>query len=479
MNLPLKIDLYLTDKLPSMRGGDPNQIIDNMKNRMYNYLVSSPKSPIPVALQFDNTLNIKNDNPYSLYINMGSIKAIFGLKNHPEYNRMLNLPDKLILRCFDNLMDDEFDVFLEKWKKDKKLLDKYIIDIFLYGKIYDNKNNLICKYILTRKYDDYNIVAVLNEVDTTRFYLRLLELLKFLYQKNVVYRNLKFSNLGFERNKDGSIQLVILDYDNATLIHSSDDYFNSFDFTGCSNKLCSGDIVPYFVAHDYFYANPNWKKRLDKLYSAGLAEITMSLFFRYNENFNHVYKLFSGLASLGPCLHYYHLMAIFDSRDKYQNIITTINSLDSKFPEINPILLRELYLIIINLISKNYDIIKYPGQILDKIMECLASNPDFKAENDPLPIHPLGSLPKYKPSPSQVENLFADSRTGMIDRMIEAVDTKLAKQEQGVDITSSPTSTASLTPIVLEGGKQFDNDIEIYKSKYLKYKKKYLLLNKK
>jgi hypothetical protein len=281
-----------------------------LKNRDYNFLISGNNSPIPVVLQFDSTLNIKTDNPYSLYLNMGSVKAIFALKNYPEYNKMLNLPNNLVLRCFDNLLDDEFEIFINKWKNDKKVLESYIIDIYLYGKIYDNKNNLVCKYFLTKKYHDYQEVAVLNENDSIRFYINLLELLRYLNKENIIYRNLKFSNLGFYRKDKGEIQLVILDYDNATLIYSNDKYFESFNFNGCGNKLCSGDIVPYYVAHDYFFTNPNWKKRLDKLYSAGLAEITMSLFFRYNERFNHVYKLFSGLASLGSCLHYYHLIII-------------------------------------------------------------------------------------------------------------------------------------------------------------------------
>lgn len=476
MNLPLEIDLYLSDNLPSMSGGGPEEIVNNMKNRMYKYLVSSRKSPIPVVLQFDSTLNTKTNNPYSLYINMGSVKVIFGLRNHPEYNKMLNLPEQLILRCFDNLLDEEFEAFIKKWKKDKHTFDKYIIDIFLYGKIYDNRNNLICKYFLTRKYDDYSKVAVLNQNDTIKLYISLLNFLKYLKKENIIYRNLKFSNIGYQKEPNGDVQLVILDYDNATLIRPGDDYFESFNFTGCGNKLCSGDIVPYYVAHDYFYSNPDWKKRLDKLYSSGLAEITMSLFFRYNDQFNHVYKLFSGLASLGPCLHYYHLMAIFDSRDKHQNIINTINQMDNKFSSMNPILEKELYLIVLNLISKDYELIKYPGQILDKIMECLASNKDFQEENEPLPIHPIGSLPPYKPSPTQIENLFSDSRTGMVDRMISAVDRQLAIDESEVTEDVEAPQVAKVTTIV--GGSK--EEIE-FRNKYLKYKLKYinLLKNKK
>jgi serine/threonine protein kinase len=495
MDNPIKIDLYLSDRLPVIRqsGGNAQQIVDNMKNRMYNYLISGPNSPTPVVLEFDKTLNTKTDNAYSLYMNMGSVKAIFGLKNHPEYNKLLkDLPSQLVLRCFDNMLDDEFNVFIGKWKKDKHTFEDFIIDIYLYGKIYDSKDNLICKYILTRKYEGYDQIAVLNENDSIKLYVSLLEFLKYLKDNNIIYRNLKFSNIGFKRKSDGSIQLVILDYDNITLLYPSDDYFDSFKYTGCGSNLCAGDLIPYYVAHDYFYSNPKWKERLDKLYSFGLAEITMSLFFRYNEKFNDVYKLFSGLASLGPCLHYYHLMAIFDSRDKYENIIGTISELKNKFPSMNPLLEKELYVIIINLISKDYDQVRYPGQILTKIMECLSSNPDFQEKNEPMPIHPIGSVPAYKPSPTQIENLFADSRTGMTDRMIAAVDKQLGRElvleetgevevekkqqkgsgfvnKSGWDNSSSSSDSSSSDSSSSDSS---SSDLE-YKDKYLKYKNKY------
>jgi serine/threonine protein kinase len=474
MNLPIKINLYLTDNLPvaKQRAGNPQQIVDNMKNRMFHYLVSGPNSSVPVVLEFDNILNTKNDNPYSLYISSGSVKAIFGIKYHREYNNVFDIPkNNLILRCFDNMLDDEFDEYIKQWKTDKQAFEDAIIDIYLYGKIYDNRDNLICKYILTKKYSDFSEVAVLNETDTFKFYISLLNFLKYLNQQKIIYRNLKFSNIGFDRKPDGELQLVILDYDNITLIRPNYNYYENFKTSGCNNSLCAGDLVPYYVAHDYFYKEPNWLKRLDKLYSFGLAEITMSLFFKYNEKFNQVYKLFSGLASLGPCLHYYHLMAIFDSRDKHDNIISTINSLEYKFLSGNPLVERTLNAIIINLIDKNYDLVQLPGQILDKVLESLKSNPDFKEKNEPIPIHPIGSYPPYKPTPSQVENLFTDSRTGMTDRMIDAIDKQLSLQTN--PLLTSETETISITQ---SGGNNYSDE---YKQKYLKYKQKYLYLSNK
>lgn len=476
MNLPIKINLYLTDNLPvaRQRAGNPQQIVDNMKNRMYHYLVSGTNSSVPVVLEFDNLLNTKTDNPYSLYLSSGSVKAVFGIKYHKEYNNVFDIPkNNLILRCFDNMLDDEFDAYIAQWKMDKQAFEDAIIDIYLYGKIYDNKDNLICKYILTKKYSDYSEVAVLNETDSIKFYISLLNFLKYLNKQKIIYRNLKFSNIGFEKKSNGDLQLVILDYDNATLIRPNNKYFENFKTTGCNNNLCAGDLVPYYVAHDYFYKEPNWFQRLDKLYSFGLAEITMSLFFKYNEKFNDVYKLFSGLASLGHCLHYYHLMTIFDSRDKHDNIISTINDLECKFSTINPLLENLLHVVVINLINKNYDLIQYPGQILDKILECLKSNPDFKEKNDPIPIHPIGSYPPYKPTPSQVENLFTDSKTRMTDRMIDAIDKQLSLQ-------TDPLLTSETENVSTKQFGENSNYSDEYKSKYLKYKQKYLCLaNKK
>ena len=195
-------------------------------------------------------------------------------------------------------------------------------------------------------------------------------------------------------------------------------------------------------------------------------------------------------------------MAIFDSRDKYQNIITSINELDPKFSEMNPILEKELYLIVLNLIGKNYDLIMYGSDVLDKIMNCLKSNPDFRGKNDPLPIHPLGSIPAYKPNPSEIEKLFSDSKTGMVDRMIGAIDTKFFKEEeQGIASEKIQKKEIDQERIKLDEerikldeerkkldeerkklekhGGMMSSDLE-FKEKYLKYKQKYknLIKNK-
>jgi hypothetical protein len=125
-------------------------------------------------------------------------------------------------------------------------------------------------------------------------------------------------------------------------------------------------------------------------------------------------------------------------------------------------------------------------------MECLSSNPDFQEKNEPMPIHPIGSVPAYKPSPTQIENLFADSRTGMTDRMIAAVDKQLGRElvleetgevevekkqqkgsgfvnKSGWDNSSSSSDSSSSDSSSSDSS---SSDLE-YKDKYLKYKNKY------
>lgn len=449
MNLPIKVNLMLSTILPGINpyanGGGTNEIIDNIKNKTYKYLISKPGSETNVALSFDDNENLFTENPYTSFMDIKDKTVYFGVKYYREFNKLLDLPNVgLVLRCFDNLDNDGLLKFIEKWKDDKRNFGDKIINIFLYGNIY-NGNHYVSSYILTRKYHDYTDLLRLDMNQTIIYYSRLIEFLNELKGLNMIYRDLKFSNIGYDKLPDGQIKFVVLEYDNLTLLNLNDGFFNSFKLTGCNNKYCGGTLIPYYVAHDYFYSNPNWLSRLDKLYCLGLFEITMCLFFRDDQNFHELYKLLSGISSLKSCLYYHHLITIFDNVNKYLKIQTTVLNLICKFIQINPILEKFLHDLMINLIRKPYDQIWYPINIINMINKILPSNKEFDGKADVTSIHPIGSLPKYSPNPKDVEEIIND-KMELRKKQIEKLE-------------------------LLGGGDEID-----YKTMYLKYKFKYIKL---
>lgn len=450
MNLPIKVNLMLSTTLPGINpdasGGGSSDIINNIKNKTYKYLITKPRSEHTVVLGFDDNLNIVNENPYSNFMDIKNKTVYFGVKYYREFNTSLNLPQvDLVLRCFDNLNDDGLKNFIQKWKNDKRNFNNNIINIFLYGNIY-NGERYVSSFILTKKYNDYSDILRFDMDETIFFYSRLIEFLNELKGLNMIYRDLKFSNIGYEKLPEGQIQFIVLEYDNLTLLNLNDEFFNGFKLTGCNNKYCGGTLIPYYVIHDYFYSNPDWLSRLDKLYCLGLFEITMCLFFKDEKNFHELYKLLSGISSLKSSLYYHHLITIFDDIDKYLKIQNNVYDLVCKFVQINPILDKFLHDLMINLIVKPYEIIWYPKYIINMFNKILPGEKEFDGKPNGTTIHPIGSLLNYSPTPKQIEDIFNDkfeSRNKQVEKKIE-----------------------------LLGG----DDQTYYKKMYLKYKFKYIKL---
>ncbi len=460
MNLPMKINLYLATTLPgyfigeqvktNTVGGNPTEVINRIQNRIYNFLLTKDNSSVKLNFEFDNTQNLLEDNTKSKYLDLNKNGAFFALKYLKVPESPIDLPSKnLILRCFDNMSNEQLDNFIKKWKEDKRNFNDRIINIFLFGKIF-NGDVLVSNYILTRKYHGYKDILQLDENLSIIYISRLVEFLDELNKLNMVYRDLEFSNIGYDRLPSGEIKFVVLNYTDDTLLNLNDKFFDTFKLTGCNSKYCGGTLIPYYVVKDYFYSNPDWLKRLDKLYSLGLAEIIICMFFKDNETFHELYNLLSGIASLNSSLYYHHLISIFDDNANYDKIINLINDLDYRFPNSNPLIEKMFKQIVVNLFSKDYDKIYYPKDIIVLINKILPSNAEFNAK--PIStIHPIGSYPDNKSNPVQIQNEI----------------NKLTKKNIRLE---------DLKKIVMVGG---DNlligDIK-YKNLYLKYKSKYINL---
>ena len=213
---PIKINLFLKNnsslKTLNIIGGDPKDLIKKVNNNIYKYLYGNNSQINSIIFEFDDNMN-KQNILESTYLAKGNITAIFGIKiNFVSNNNLSYIPKtELILRMIDiNFAEIELNNFITNYINDKILFTENIIDIYLYGNVYDRDKKKISPYILTKKYIDYNIIYMLDYYETIEYFESLLLFLQKLETNNYFYRDLKFSNIGLEII-NGKLIFIILD----------------------------------------------------------------------------------------------------------------------------------------------------------------------------------------------------------------------------------------------------------------------------
>ena len=195
-----------------------------------------------------------------------------------------------------------------------------------------------------------------------RYILKIILFLKLCGENNIIFRDFKFSRIGYEFI-DSEIQFVVLDYNDTTLLKKTDTFFDTFK-DGC-DAMCVGTLVPYFIIHDFFEMEINWKSKLDKIYSIGFAETLIFLLYSQDKSMENIFKYIYGPSRLKPCLHYYHFMKLFDDEGNKSIFYKLITTLKPKFIEIEPKINQMFTRIIQNCFETKYENIK----ILDYYLE--------------------------------------------------------------------------------------------------------------
>lgn len=239
----------------------------------------------------------------------GASTALYKIKPTSSETRINLLHrDKLLIRIYDDgCSHKDLALFIEtKYKKHKEDYPINIIDVFYYGRIYIKEHEWC--YLITRTYNTTNALVTPSKltsptlllIQSMRLLKALLVFLNDLYVKNICYRDLKTTNIGY----NDSFNLVVIDYDIFTLL-SIDDVFKLHTQRQAHKPYIYGTYTPKYIVRDIdvatsLFAQEITKKiesvdvtyehdfvpisiaefqGLNKMYSIGLAETIASLFF--------------------------------------------------------------------------------------------------------------------------------------------------------------------------------------------------------
>lgn len=376
MSNPIKVDLYLKQqnscKLYSTNvGGDPTEVIKILNNKKYKFLEgvypNSTQTTNKICFEFDKSINNKEDISGSRYLGKGGLTSVFGLKYLTNDFMQELSSKKLVLRAMDLQETKDIDKWISKYIENKKLFDSNIIDIYMYGNLYSSSNELICFYVITRFYQDYQSILQLDYTQLIEYFKSLLEFFVKLEDLGYFYRDLKFTNIGMDNSGDIN-KFIVLDYDDVTIINKKDDFFSKFSFQGCYTKYCGGTLIPYFVIKDYLELNRQWIKKFDKVHVIGLVDIMINLFFVNEKNFINVLNIIYKPCHYTTCIHYYQYLKIFDDKNTYDALEYSLINLKPKFAELEHSKKDCLIYLIMNLLNKNYSHINSAKIMLDEFV---------------------------------------------------------------------------------------------------------------
>lgn len=392
MHKPLKMKLYLEDELPKKEIIQKGGLFDTtlINNNKFKYLradntveifihgSSKIESDVELWFEFQNENNVKKEENLS-YMERSNNSISFVIKQLKKYSnvKVRNFKkDILILKLFD-LNYKTMDSYIEEWSSNIDIFGNSIIDIYMYGDLCTKDGKIICNYIITKKYENYLSLLKLDYGHIIKYIIKIMLFLKICKENDIIFRDFKFSCIGYEFI-NSEIQFVVLDYNDITLLKKNDVFFDKFK-DGC-DAMCVGTLVPYFIIHDFFEMEVNWKNKLDKIYSIGLAETLIFILYDQDENMENIFKIIYNPSRLRPCLHYYHFMKIFDNESDKSAFNKLITTLKPKFIELEPKINQMFTRIIQNCFEIKYENVKITNSYLEHINKIYSEYNKEKAD---------------------------------------------------------------------------------------------------
>jgi hypothetical protein len=300
-------------------------------------------------------------------------------ENYKEYirrNGIITTNSGLILRILDNCTD--IDAFMKVWMEKMNKYEDAMINIYYYGYICeyvnDNKYKKLSCYILCDKYGDYRDVMKLCLYDSISYLKSYLRFLKILatgireekYEIDAICTNLRLYNYGLGRDKNKNAIFILLEFDENSIIFRKS-IENKIGSSKRLNKNVGTGYIPYYVANDYFNYRENWIERLDKLYSVGLFELLMYLFYKKSRVFLNLYLFITNVVEIPQGMQYEHVIARYNESREKGTIFRLILNLEVKYKELDSSLSKYLLHLLLSLLSENYDTIPYPENIFRNI----------------------------------------------------------------------------------------------------------------
>lgn len=376
---PRKINLYIKNELPkiSQKGGAINTTLINNKinkylctdNKIETFINGASKieEDIHLWFEFENEImHDDKDNSNLSYNDKTNNSISFSIKKLHHYSNV-SIKDMPTHHLCLKLIEPKYktiEEFIDEWKKNKKLLQHNIPNIYMYGSLFTNDNIFICNYYITKKYKNHKDLLILEYSHIIKYIADMLLFIDKCRENNIILRNFKFSSIGYEF-VDMKINFILIDYNDTSLLYKNDKFFEKYA-DGCVAS-CSGILTPYFIIYDYFEMNTEWFNKLNKLYTVGLAEIFIFLLYQQDDIMEKLLKKLYYPSYLKSCHHYYHYMKLFDDGNN-KDFKHLISSLNPKFLEVKSQNISSMFLrIIFNCFEKSFDNIKTPIDYLEHI----------------------------------------------------------------------------------------------------------------
>ena len=396
---PLKINLYLENEQPiELTGGAQDQTtnfvqMNLINNNVYKYLKSDPKSKDSVWFKFNPKRNTNTDSGTS-YMDRSPFNVNFVINYlYKISNTLIEIPkDNIVLKLI-NLTTKTIDEFIEGWIQDVKTFAYAIPEIFLYGQVFTKDGTFISNYIITKKYDTYESLLKLNYNQAVKYIIKMLFFLNKLVENDIILRNFKFSNIGYDFI-NSQIEFILLDYTDSTLIRKSNKFFSQF-VDGC-DAMCAGTLIPYFIIKDFFDLEKDWTVKLNKLYIIGLAETIIFIMYKQDKVMEEFFSLLYFPSEQKPCIHYYKYLTLFNDEEKRIAFNKLLSKLQPKYIEMDKFKINPFYIRIIqNCFEKNYNQIEPPSTYISSMQEIYGKLNDMKNANASGLVVPINNENQY------------------------------------------------------------------------------------
>ena len=196
----MKIDFYVTNIKDSKKDikeeiSKKEKIPNNLLN---NFIINENEYYLrDIENKFEIKIESLKENNYIEEIKRNGI--IKNLKNEDFIVQNFDIKNNIILKPVSYIVDE---LFLKKWNSDKLDFNNNIIEIYIYGSIYDNDGNYLNDYIIIKEYGDINDIKKVSFDVLKDYFFKLLEFIDELTKREYVLRNLMSYNIGIDYYED-------------------------------------------------------------------------------------------------------------------------------------------------------------------------------------------------------------------------------------------------------------------------------------
>lgn len=224
---------------------------------LQNELFPSMKIMNLITKYFGSRFNFILENKINTYqvtadiYKYGSNNVVISIKDQNN--------DEYIIKFFnDKETDDTFyslDQFINKYNQINNLLTGFLLDIYNYGYVYNSDFEILFCYIITKKYNTYENIEIMNLNDRIEICNDIIEFYTELKNNNLIIRDFRKENIGVDEYN----RIKIIDFEFDTIIDTN--YYNNVPINGNHSHIeeIIDNIGYYYIPYYLFLFFDNYE----------------------------------------------------------------------------------------------------------------------------------------------------------------------------------------------------------------------------